>query len=138
MIRMMSETRKTVSVPPTEVPEKRRRRVFSAEYKRRIVAECEGAREPGGVGSILRREGLYSSHLVQWRRARDRGELGGGTKRRGPKADLKDARDKRITELERENARLEKRAKRAEAIVELQKKVSELLGASMSDPDERS
>jgi transposase-like protein len=109
--------------------------VFSAEYKRKIVAECEAVREPGGVGAILRREGLYSSHVVQWRRARDRGELGGPTKRRGPKAEVKDGRDTRIAELERENARLEKRAARAEAIVELQKKVSELLGSSTGDPD---
>jgi transposase len=137
MIRMMSENHKPVAVPPTEVPEKQRRRVFTAEYKRKIVAECEAVREPGGIGAILRREGLYSSHLVEWRRARDRGELGGATKRRGPKAEAKDGRDKRIAELERENARLDKRAKRAEAIIELQKKVAEILGTSMSDPDER-
>jgi transposase len=138
MIRMMSENHKPVAVPPTEVREKQRRRVFTAEYKRKIVAECEGVREPGGIGAILRREGLYSSHLVEWRRARDRGELGGAPKRRGPKAEAKDGRDKRIAELERENARLEKRARRAEAIVELQKKVAEILETSITDPDERS
>ena len=138
MISVMSENQKPV-VPPTEVPEKQRRRVFTAEYKRKILAECDAVREPGGIGAILRREGLYSSHLVEWRRLRDRGELGGGGKRRGPKAQPKDDRDKRIAELERENARLEKRAKRAEAIVELQKKVAEILGTSTTtDPDERS
>ena len=135
---MMSEKHKPVAVPPTEVPEKQRRRVFTAEYKRKILAECAGVTEPGGIGAILRREGLYSSHLVEWRRLRDRGELGGKGKRRGPKATPKDERDERIAELERANARLEKRAKRAEAIVELQKKVAELLGsATTTDPDER-
>lgn len=135
---MMSENHKPVAVPPTEVPAKQRRRVFTAEYKRRILAECDSVRKPGGIGAILRREGLYSSHLVEWRRLRDRGELGGGGKRRGPKAMPKDERDQRIAELERAVARLEKRAKRAEAIVELQKKVAEILGTSTTtDPDER-
>lgn len=136
---MMSENHKPVAVPPTEVPSKQRRRVFTAEYKRRIVAECDAVEESGGIGAILRREGLYSSHLVEWRRLRDRGELGGDGRRRGPKAQPKDGRDKRIAELEREVARLEKRAKRAEAIVELQKKVAEILGTSTTtDLDERS
>lgn len=125
-------TSKPTVVPPTEVSEKRRRRVFSAEYKRKIVAECEAVREPGGIGAILRREGLYTSHLVQWRRARDRGELGGPTKKRGPTP--KDPRDQRIAELERDVARLEKRAKRAEGLVELQKKVAELLASMEPDP----
>lgn len=124
------------SLVPTEVTEKSRRRVFSAEYKRKILAEVEACKEPGAIGSILRREGLYSSHLVQWRRARDRGELGGPTKKRGPKATPTDDRDKRIAELERLNAKLERRAVRAEALVELQKKVAELLGNPLPDPDE--
>jgi transposase-like protein len=126
-----TSTSKPTVVPPTEVTEKRRRRVFSAEYKRKIVAECDAVREPGGIGAVLRREGLYTSHLVQWRRARDRGELGGPTKRRGPAP--KDARDKRIEELEREVARLEKRARRAEGLVELQKKVAEILASTETD-----
>src|SRR5688572_25130089 len=113
------------SLVPTEVTEKSRRRVFSAEYKRKILAEVEACKEPGGIGAILRREGLYSSHLVDWRRARDRGELGGQTKKRGPTARPTDERDKRIAELERLNAKLERRAVRAEALVELQKKVAE-------------
>jgi transposase len=79
---MMTETRRPV-FPPTEVPSKRRRRVFTAAYKLKIVAECDSSTEAGAVGAILRREGLYSSHLTQWRQARDRGELGGGGKRRG-------------------------------------------------------
>src|SRR5688572_11079344 len=106
----------------TEVPAGARRRTFTAEYKLRILREADACKEPGGIGALLRREGLYSSHLVEWRRARDRGELGGATKRRGPAPKAApDARDRRIVELERENARLEKRARRAEAMVELQK-----------------
>lgn len=124
------------SLVPTEVTEKSRRRVFSAEYKRTILAEIEACKESGGIGAILRREGLYSSHLVEWRRARDRGELGGPTKKRGPTATPTDHRDKRIAELERLNAKLERRAVRAEALVELQKKVAELLGTPLTDPDE--
>lgn len=131
----MSKSSSPIRVP-TEVTEKSRRRVFSAEYKRKVLAEVEACKEPGGIGAILRREGLYSSHLVVWRRARDRGELGGPTKKRGPKATPADDRDKRIAELERLNAKLERRAVRAEALVELQKKVAELLGTPLSDPDE--
>lgn len=131
----MSKT-SSPSLVPTEVTEKSRRRVFSAAYKRTILAEIEACKEPGGIGAILRREGLYSSHLVDWRRARDRGELGGSTKKRGPKASPTDDRDKRIAELERLNAKLERRAVRAEALVELQKKVAELLGTPLTDPDE--
>lgn len=123
------------SLVPTEVTEKTRRRSFSAEYKRKILAEVGACTQPGGIGAILRREGLYSSHLVDWRRARDRGDLGGATTKRGPKARPADERDARIVQLERINAKLERRAVRAEALVELQKKVAELLGTSM-DPDE--
>jgi transposase len=124
------------SLVPTEVTEKTRRRVFSAAYKLKIVAECEACKEPGGIGAILRREGLYSSHLVEWRRARDRGDLGGETKKRGPKSQPADERDKRIAELERQNSKLERRALRAEAIVAFQKKVADLLGTPLADPDE--
>lgn len=135
MMISMSKTSKE-SRAPTEVTERTRRRVFSAEYKRRVLADVEACKDPGGVSAILRREGLYSSHLVDWRRARDRGELGGPTKKRGPKATPADERDKRIAELERLNAKLERRAIRAEALVELQKKVAELLGTPLTDPDE--
>jgi transposase-like protein len=125
-------------VPPTEVPAKKPRRRFTAEFKRRVLAELDGCKKPGEVGALLRREGLYSSHVVEWRRARDRGDLAGETKKRGPKPKLNDERDARIAQLERENARLEKRAKRAEALVDLQKKVAELLGNSLPDPEDPS
>jgi len=81
----------------TEVTEKAKRRAFTAEYKRRIVKEAEACKGPGEIGALLRREGLYSSHLTTWRQARDRGELapGAATKKRGPKAAPVDPRDRR-------------------------------------------
>jgi transposase len=114
----------------TEVSEKAKRRVFTAEYKRRIVKEADACKAAGEVGALLRREGLYSSHLTTWRAARDRGELapGAAPKKRGPQATAPDARDRRIIELERQVARLTTRAERAEAIAEIQKKVAALLG----------
>jgi transposase-like protein len=124
-------------VPPTEVSHKPRRRTFTAEYKRRILKEAEACRKNGGVGALLRREGLYNSHLVDWRQARDRGDLAGDTLPRGPKAVVEDPRDARIAELEKENARLLKRNARAEALLELQKKVAEFLGSPFQDPSDR-
>lgn len=124
----------TDPTPPTEVPERARRRTFTAEYKRRILREADNVKQPGDVSALLRREGLYSSHLTEWRKARERGELGAGTKPRGPAArPAPDARDRRIAELERENAKLDKRARRAEAMVALQKKVALLMEALSND-----
>ena len=114
----------------TEVTEKARRRAFTVEYKRRIVKEAEACKGPGDIGALLRREGLYSSHLTTWRQARDRGELapGAATKKRGPKAAPVDPRDKKIAELERQIAKVTKRAETAEAIAEIQKKLAALFG----------
>lgn len=118
----------TDPTPPTEVPERARRRAFTAEYKRQILREVDNAKQAGDISALLRREGLYSSHLTEWRKARERGDLGGGTKPRGPvPRPAPDARDRRIAELERENAKLDKRARRAEAMVALQKKVALLM-----------
>src|SRR5437773_3295704 len=108
--------------PEVEVGAKAERRRFTAEYKRRIVREADRCTKPGESGALLRREGLYSSHLVTWRAARDRGELEGlSPKKRGPKVALPDPRDKKIAEQERDIARWQKRAERAEAFVEVQK-----------------
>jgi len=114
----------------TEVTEKAKRRTFPVEYKRKIVKEADACKAPGDIGALLRREGLYSSQLANWRAARERGELavGAATKKRGPTATPPDPRDKKIAEQEREIARLTKRAERAEAITEIQKKVAALLG----------
>ena len=114
----------------TEVPEKARRRAFTVEYKRKIVKEAESCKGTGEIGALLRREGLFSSHLTTWRQARDRGELapGAATKKRGPKAAPVDPRDKKIAELERQIAKVTTRAERAEAIAEIQKKLAALFG----------
>jgi transposase len=117
------------AAPEVEVVAKAERRRFAAEYKRRIVREADRCTKPGEIGALLRREGLYSSLLTTWRAARDRGELAGlSPKKRGPKVAPPDPRDKKMAELEREVARQTKRAERAEAFVELQKKVAALLG----------
>ena len=115
-----------------EVLAKAKRRRFTLEYKRRILREADRCRQPGELGALLRREGLYSSHVSAWRAARDRGELGGqGARKRGPEAKPPDPREKKIAEQAREIARWQKRAERAEALVEVQKKLSELLGVEL-------
>ncbi len=116
----------------TEVVTKAQRRRFTAEYKRQIVREADRCTTSGAIGALLRREGLYSSHLTTWRAARDRGELEGlAPKRRGPKAVAPDPRDKKIAEQEREIGKWRKRAERAEALVEVQKKLAILLGTPL-------
>ncbi len=114
-----------------EVLAKATRRRFSAEYKLKILREAEACRQPGELGALLRREGLYSSHLTTWRAQRERGELAGLTpKQRGPAPKPKNPLAGRVAALEREVTRLTARAQRAEALVELQKKVAELLGTA--------
>lgn len=115
-----------------EVVPKARRRQFSAEYKRRILQEYEACVEPGQKGALLRREGLYSSNITTWRRQRERGELEGlGSKKRGRKADPQAVE---MARLKRENERLRKRLEQAELIIEVQKKVSQILGISGAEP----
>ena len=115
---------------------KAERRRFTAEYKRKILEEAERCTRSGEVGALLRREGLYSSHLAVWRRARARGELTGlAPRKRGPKPRPVDPNAKRVVDLEREVRRLRARAERAEALVEVQKKVSELLGIELPERD---
>ena len=122
-----------------EVLAKAKRRRFTLEYKRRFLREADRCRKPGELGALLRREGLYSSSLSTWRAARDRGELGGeGARKRGPAAKPPDPGAKRIAELERENRQLRHRAERAEALVEVQKKLSELLGLDLPENGGRS
>jgi transposase len=115
-----------------EVLAKATRRRFSAEYKLRILREAEACTRPGELGALLRREGLYSSNLTTWRAQRERGELLGLTpKRRGPAPKAKNPLATKVAALEREVARQTARAERAEALVELQKKVAELLGTPL-------
>ena len=132
----MSEFDATMGIPEVEVAEKAVRRQFSAEYKRKVLTEADTC-GPGETGALLRREGLYSSHLTVWRAARERGAIAGlAPKKRGPKAVPPDPRDRKIVELERETRRLTSRLERAEALVDLQKKVSLLLGIVLPARDE--
>jgi transposase-like protein len=126
----MSALEQAVGGPAIEVVAKATRRRFTVEYKRKIVREADGCKTPGAVGALLRREGLYSSHLTTWRAARERGELAGPTtvKRRGPVPRVPDPRDKRIAELERATTFWRKRAERAESLIEVQKNIAALLG----------
>jgi transposase len=126
--------------PETEVTEKGKRRSFTGEYKQRILREAAACKEPGAVGALLRREGLYSSHLTHWRKEAGRGELARLTpKKRGPQPKAVNPRDRELLEAQREVARWKKRAERAEALVEVQKKVSQLLGIALpTNEDEKS
>src|SRR2546425_2662882 len=124
----MSALEQALGGPAIEVVAKATRRQFTVEYKRKIVREADGCKTPGAVGALLRREGLYSSHLTTWRAARGRGGLAGGPKKRGPRRRVSDPRDKRIADLERESTRRRERAERAEALVELQKKMAAVRG----------
>ncbi len=120
-------------VPDPAVEAKAKRRRFTAEYKLRILREVDRAKEPGEVGAILRREGLYSSLLSVWRRDRDRvAKTGLAARKRGPKAKVVDPR---IKQLEREKARLERKLKQAETIIAFQKKVAEILGIPLKTLD---
>ena len=115
-----------------EVLVKATRRRFSAAYKLKILREAEARTQPGELGALLRREGLYSSNLTTWRAQRQAGELGGlAPKKRGPAPQAKNPLAVKVVALEREMTRLTARAERAEALVELQKKVSELLGIAL-------
>src|SRR5574337_1062838 len=115
-----------LTVPAPEVIVKAQRRQFSAEYKRRILQEADACTQRGEVGALLRREGLYSSHLNTWRQQRARGELQGLTPaKRGRKADPRAAENARLL---RETERLKAQLARAELIIDVQKKVSQLLG----------
>ena len=128
----MSALEQAAGRPAIEVVAKATRRRFTVEYKRKIVREADACKTPGAVGALLRREGLYSSHLTTWRGARERGALAGAPKKRGPARRGPDPQAKRITELEREGTRWRKRAERAEALVELQKQVAALLGTPLA------
>ena len=113
----------------TEVPEKARRRRFDQAYRLRIVEEADRCSELGQIGELLRREGLYSSQLATWRRQRSEGSLSeSNSKKRGRKPKKPDAAQAKLEQLLREKESLEKRLRQAEAIIEVQKKVSELLG----------
>jgi len=121
--------------PDPEVPERARRRTFTARYKLEILAAYDAAPD-GEKGALLRREGLYSSHIVEWRRARDAGALAGLARPRG--RPQRDAREERIARLEREKRELEQELAKARFVVEVQAKLHALLETiSESEQPER-
>lgn len=121
-----------------EVLAKAVRRRFTAEYKLKVLREADHCKGSGEIGALLRREGLYGSSLSHWRKQRERGELAGlRGKRRGPRRPEKNPLAERVRELELDNARLKRRAERAEGLVELQKKVSEILGIELGESAEK-
>jgi len=123
-----------VSSPPDpEVPEKKPRRKFTAKYKLRVLAEADTYTRPGQLGALLRREGLYSSNLITWRRQREKGILKAmAPKKRGRKRKEKNPLTKKVAQLEKENRRLQQKLKKAELIIEAQKKMSEILGIAQN------
>jgi transposase len=110
--------------PDPEVPERARRRSFTVQYKLDVVAEYDAA-PAGKKGAVLRREGLYSSHVIEWRRARDAGALAGPARRRGRRA--ADPRDAQIARLQKEKAKLEQELAKARFVVDVQSKLQALL-----------
>jgi transposase-like protein len=118
-------------VPDPEVGERAARRRFTAEYKLQVLREADQCAGVGEVGALLRREGLYSSHLTTWRRQREHGALVAlAPKKRGRAAAAVSPLARRVAELERDKARLERRLQQAEAIIDTQKKLAEILGLS--------
>lgn len=126
------------AVPNPEVRDRPRRRTFSAAYKLAILRELDAAAAPGDAGALLRREGLYSSHITDWRRLRELGELQSLTpKKRGRPKKQANPLVPRIAELERDLARAREALRKAHIIIEVQKKVSEMLGDGLAPDDGR-
>lgn len=119
-----------------EVPEKAERRRFTAEYKLWVLEQADACREAGEIGALLRREGLYTSNLTQWRQQRRAGALTRlGPRKRGRKP-RRDPQAKRIEQMEREMGRLREELRKAHVIIGVQKKVSRLLGNGETDEND--
>ena len=125
----------TLPRPNPEVVADARRRTFTASYKLRVLAEVDASTQPGAIGAVLRREGLYSSHLATWRRERQAGAVKGLTPHtRGPKP-KNSPQDAEIQNLRRENQRLTEQLRKAEIVIDIQKKVGTLLGWPLPKSD---
>jgi transposase-like protein len=126
--------------PDPEVVADAKRRTFTAQYKQRILGEADAASaQPGAIGALLRREGLYSSHLVTWRRERQAGIVQGlSPQRRGPRCKSSPLQEEN-QKLRRENQRLSEELRKAEIVIDVQKKVGALLGWPLPkvDPEEK-
>ena len=123
----------TETIASNEISPKPKRRKFTASYKASIVAKANACTKPGEVAALLREEGLYSSHLAEWRKAAKVGTIAALGKKRGPKKKRSEA-EIRAEKAERENAELKKKLKFAEEVIAVQKKVSELLGIQLETP----
>lgn len=122
-----------VDMPKTEVVAKAKRRQYTAEYKLRILREVDACQGYGEIGALLRREGVYSSSLTNWRRQRERGELDGlSPQKRGPKPDPQAVE---LARLKREVEHLRERLRKAEMIIDVQKKVAQMLGEAPEETD---
>jgi transposase len=127
------EAKRSAADPPdAEVVDRPVRRRFSASYKLRIIEEADRCTESGDIGRLLRREGLYTSHLTAWRKAAHDGSLQGLSKKRGRKAERNPLEEK-VRRLERDKVRLERELHKAHLIIEVQGKVAGLLGLSLED-----
>jgi len=128
-----SATDRSAPLPDPEVPANPKHRQFTAEYKRLILDQAEACRDGGAIGALLRREGLYSSHLTTWRRQREQGERQAlSPKKRGRKSTANPLAEEN-QRLRSDNARLSRRLEQAELIIDVQKKVSALLGISLPE-----
>ena len=132
----LTESSETLEIPDPEVTPKVQRRTFSASYKLDILRQAEACLKSGDMGRLLRREGLYSSHISAWKEQREAGALKELSKKRGrktePAAEVESR--KRIAQLERDNERLRQKLEKAETIISVQKKLSQLLG--LDEPKE--
>ena len=125
------------ALPNPEVPDKASRRRFTAEYKLRILNQADACTEPGSLGALLRREGLYASNLNTWRHQSERGVLSALTpKKRGRKESGRDPLVAENEKLRKENERITNRLRQAEIIIDVQKKVSQILGIPLATPGE--
>jgi len=123
-------------LPDPEVPAKAARRRFTAEYKLRVLTLADACNTPGCLGKLLRHEGLYASNLDTWRGQRDRGVLSGlAPKKRGRKESVRDPLHTENEKLRKENDRLTNRLRQAEIIIDVQKKISQILGIPLATPE---
>ena len=129
----MSEAAKKSEKTSSEIAEKATRRRFTQAYKEQILSEADQCTLPGQLGELLRREGLYSSNLTRWRRERGLGTLDPKQRGRKPNPNKKEVQE--LAKIKRENARLTERLRQAELIIEVQKKVSEMMGIKLPEQD---
>jgi transposase len=131
---VVREEGRASELPDSEVLAGPKRRTFTAAYKQRILDEADACTEPGQVGALLRREGLYSSHLSSWRQASKRGEREALSAKRGPKERTISEREHK--RLVRENEKLKRELATARLVIDAQKKLAEVLGVALPPPPE--